>query len=1181
MTDRHGHPPRWLPLWISACLCAAAWNGADTAGIPAIPKSARIPAPASVVLNISPNDSPDRVRTEQSRCAAVQAVPAPTPQRQLSLLAQGPLLRDSRGLLILSAVVALIGYLMVRLVCESRHRKRIEAELNATQKSIETRLAERTRELTEYNETIRRDWEEYREVFNATSDALLIHDEAGRILDVNESMCGMFGYDRATAITLSINDFSLGEPPYSQTEAMENVRRAIDAGPQVFQWPCRRSNGELFWSEVALRSGLIAGRNRVIASVRDISKRKQVETELERTSLLLEAVMEQSPIPTVVTSAPDMVARYANPAATEYLGISDEPSYIGTSLADITKQQSWQDFRPDGTPISLLDMPLARALRGETTRNEEFFTRRKDGSIRWEFASGTPVYNRRGELIAALVVFPDITEFKQTQEKLLQERAFSDTVINSLPGIFYVFSAEGHMIRWNDNHQKVLGYPPEEMSERHILQLVAEEDRDLVTRKMEEVLSRGSATLEVRLLGRDGNTSPFLMHGVHMTVGDKAYLVGTGLDISERKQAEAALRESEERLRAITDNLPGAVYQFYARPDGQMGLYYVGDRFEALFGFPIEPIQECLPRFISCVAEEHRAAFLTSIKDAVREVREWDFEGRFVKPNGDEIWFRGVSKPVRQREELVFNGLMLDITERKRAELALLAEKQLSEGLFSSLPSIAYVFDENGNLMRWNHNLGKVLGWSDEEIPGMTIADAISPKDRDRVASVIRDAFNRGEASTELNLLCRDGREIPAYCTGVHVTIGGKPCIIGIGVDLSERLAAEAEKTRLQEQLQQAMKMEAVGRLAGEIAHDFNNLLTAIGGNADLARMDLTSSHPAAQHLDEVTKAAEIAASLTRQLLAFSRRQIIEPKVLNLNDLVDNLQKMLGRLIGEDIALQTKLADGLGSVKVDPAQFEQVLVNLAVNARDAMPNGGRLTIETANVDLDENYHARHPTLQPGRYVMLAVSDTGHGITPEVRQHLFEPFFTTKPKGRGTGLGLAMVFGAVQQAGGAVEVYSEVGLGTTFKVYVPRIEEQAERYVHGRPVLDLPGGTATVLLVEDEEIVRTLAQMLLKRLGYSVLTAAHGDEAWSLMRNHDGKIDLLITDVVMPGINGRELAERVVKLHPDMKVLFTSGYTEDVIVHHGVLRDNLNFLGKPYSIQALAEKIAGILHPEQS
>lgn len=381
-----------------------------------------------------------------------------------------------------------------------------------------------------------------------------------------------------------------------------------------------------------------------------------------------------------------------------------------------------------------------------------------------------------------------------------------------------------------------------------------------------------------------------------------------------------------------------------------------------------------------------------------------------------------------------------------------------------------------------------------------------------------------------------------------------------------------------QEKLLQSMTMESIGRLAGGVAHDFNNLLTVIIGNTALAMMKLRSDDPLYKILREVEKAAESAAALTRQLLTFARKQMIEPRVLDLNDLISNLQRMLVRLIGEDIELQVLGENPLRAVKIDPSQLEQVLINLVVNSRDSMPDGGKLTIETSSAELDDTYCAQHPDVQPGRYALLAVSDTGHGMSADVKEHLFEPFFTTKPNGIGTGLGLATIYGVVKQAGGAIEVYSELGHGTTFKIYLPCVDHDGKVSVRQGQELGLPGGNETVMLVEDEPQVRDLTCRVLSELGYSVLQAGNGADAIALADNYKEHIDLLITDVVMPGMNGRELSECLMRLHPEMRVLFTSGYSEDAIAHHGIVETGIHFVGKPYTLLALASKIRELLQP---
>jgi signal transduction histidine kinase/DNA-binding response OmpR family regulator len=394
---------------------------------------------------------------------------------------------------------------------------------------------------------------------------------------------------------------------------------------------------------------------------------------------------------------------------------------------------------------------------------------------------------------------------------------------------------------------------------------------------------------------------------------------------------------------------------------------------------------------------------------------------------------------------------------------------------------------------------------------------------------------------------------------------------------LYEALRQElAERQRLEEQLLQSRKMEAIGQLAGGVAHDFNNILTAITGYSELLLGDLSSYDSRHADVQEIKKAADRAAALTRQLLAFSRRQVLQPTVLNLNVVISNMEKMLRRLIREDIELVIALDPELGRVKADMGQIEQVIMNLAVNARDAMPQGGKLTIETANVVLDEEYAQQHVDVQPGPYVMLAVSDTGVGMDEETRSHLFEPFFTTKEVGEGTGLGLATVYGIVKQSGGHIWVYSEPKPGTTFKVYLPRVEEAVESGKQVQSPAESPRGSETVLLVEDADMVRDLAYRVLLQNGYTVLEARDGREALQVCEEHEGPIHLLMTDEVMPQMSGRELADRLMPLRPEMRMLYMSGYTDDGIIRHGVLEPGVAFLQKPFTPDALTSKVREVL-----
>jgi two-component system, cell cycle sensor histidine kinase and response regulator CckA len=874
----------------------------------------------------------------------------------------------------------------------------------------------------------------------------------------------------------------------------------------------------------------------------------------------------------IFQSSTDRQFLRVNPSLVRILGY-DSPEEVITAFTDVGRQLYVQ---PE------LAQEVTRALAADgIVAGFEFEAYRKGGEKIWLSLNMRLMRDKTGVEAYREGTLEDITERKHAEnerERLAaqidNQRQRLNNIVATVPGV--VWEAWGHpdaatqRINFvSDYVEAMLGYSVDEWlsTPNFWLSIVHPDDREAAAQEAAEGFSSGTgSTMEFRWLAKDGRA---IWVGSNWVVikdneGRPIGLRGVNTDISERKLAEAQRELLASLVEASRDFIG------YADPKTTQ-IKYINKHGRRMCGIGENEDVGKLK-----ISDVHPAWMNKHFADVVlpTAVREgyWEGEGAFLNRDGHEI---PVSMALLARKDAngevdLFYTVSRDITERKRAEEALRESQERYRDLVENAHDIIYSHDLEGNYTSINRAGELITGYTRQECLSQNLAGTVAPEDLPKVRDMLRRKI-AGEKVTayEMEIIAKDGHRISVEANTKLVYQDGVPTgVQGIARDVTER-------KQLEEQLRQSQKMEAIGQLAGGVAHDFNNLLTAINGYSSLALQRLEDGHPVKSYLEEVKKAGDRAANLTRQLLAFGRKQILQPRALDLNDVVSDMNKLLRRLIGEDIQLTAKLSLNLGRVMADPGQIEQVLVNLVVNARDAMPRGGKLTIETGNVELDDLYGSKHVGVAPGNYVVLAVSDTGEGMTDEVRRRIFEPFFTTKEKGKGTGLGLSTVYGIVKQSGGNLSVYSELDKGTTFKVYLPQVAEKTPE--RGDKVLEVAprGGTETILLVEDEEVVRGLARRILEQAGYSVIEAGKGAEA-ILLCEDNATVDLLLTDVVMPEMSGKELADLLRGQRSDLKILFMSGYTDEAIVHHGVLDSSVEFIQKPFTPASLIRRVRDVL-----
>ncbi|MBI3828195.1 MAG: PAS domain S-box protein [Planctomycetes bacterium] len=747
------------------------------------------------------------------------------------------------------------------------------------------------------------------------------------------------------------------------------------------------------------------------------------------------------------------------------------------------------------------------------------------------------------------------------------------SLVESAPDAMVVMNQKGEIVRINTRTEELFGYTREELLGRPVEVLMPERLRAKHPALRDAYLAAPKTrplNSGLDLLGRrkDGTEFPVEISLSPIPLGEGMLVSSSIRDVSGRKWTE--VRESEAKFRSIAENINKVFFLVDAKLSKTL---YVSPAYERIWGRPCQELYAHPMAWAEAIHPDDRERIKHDTMPQGVLV-PFEVEYRILTPAGATRWIRARGFPVLDEAGAAsrFAGIAEDITESENAKNKL----RLQATALESVANGIVITDKKGAILWVNSAFVSMTGYSFEEAVGKTPRLLKSGQHgiefyRELWSTILSGKVWRGTFVNRRKngTLYSDEHTI----TPVLSDAGEITHFITIMNDVTER-------QRLEEQLHRAQKMEAIGQLAGGVAHDFNNLLTIINGYSEIVLTKIPPADPLRKSVRAIGEAGTRAAALTRQLLAFSRQAVIEPKVLDLNAAVKETEKMLRRLIGEDVILTTVLDAKIGRVKVDPGQLSQVLMNLAVNARDAMPKGGKLTIETAKAELDANYLQARPNLHAGIYTMLAVSDSGSGMSKEVRARLFEPFFTTKAMGKGTGLGLAVVHGIIVQSGGHIEVYSESGIGTTFKIYLPSLDEPV--YVPERAEdAHALSGTETILFVEDEDGVRTLSALSLESAGYTVLQARDGEEALRLLDCGGAQADLLATDVVMPGMNGRELADVLHARFPKLKVLFMSGYTDDAVVRHGILHAEVAFLQKPYTPRTLLAKVRQVLDQKES
>lgn len=1012
-------------------------------------------------------------------------------------------------------------------------------------------------------------------IMETSPAGITVVDRQGKIIFANAQAEQVLGLtkDEITQRTYNAPEWRItdyGGNPLPDKELP--FRKVMTTGKPVFdvrhaiQWPNgRRVLLSINAAPLFNDSGKFDG---MVATVEDITERVQTEKELEESEEKYKKLVEESLQGIVIAQGLPPRFIFVNSVIAEMLGYSTD------ELMSFSPGEVREIIHPEDQAI-FFQRYQDRLEGRQAPSRYEIRGMRKDGTVRWaELMASRIEYQGKPAVHATFV---DITERKRAEAQLREsEHLYRTLTENSLTGI-YMFR-EGHYLFANEIYCKMYGYSWDDLKSMDPLNLIAPECREQISERVRKRLA-GEDVLsdyETKVIRKDGAIRDVHLKATRIMYEGKPTVLGSVIDITEKKQAEEALGQSEEQYRSLFETSTNAI--LIRNRDGiitmvnEAALILLGaTKAEDLIGKAYLDLVHPEDRALS--AERVEKTFLIALgqhepyEHGTKAISPR--EHRMVNLNGDIIYVESTAVAFHHKEELFIQGIFRDITGRKRAEAALRESEEKYRSLVANATDAIFIV-QDGRIKFPNPITLTLAGYSAEELVTLPFINLIHPEDQ----AMVLDNYTRRLKGEEVSstytfrVINKRGEELWGQLNAVLITWEGRPAILCFIRDITPQ-------KRLEAQYLHAQKMEAVGTLAGGIAHDFNNLLQAVLGYTEILLLDKEKLEHGYQELQEIKRAAQRGGELTQRLLTFSRRVPSKLRPVNLNQEINQIQKLLQRTIPKMIEIELTLADELRTVNADPAQIEQALMNLAVNARDAMPEGGKLIIGTKNITLDEEYCKMHLGAKPGDYVLLTVTDTGHGMDKETLEHLFEPFYTTKGVGRGTGLGLSMVYGIVKSHDGYIFCDSAPGKGATFEIYLPVIEQKLEKEELKEEKISM-GGKETILLIDDEESIRDLGNQILNQFGYTVLATSDGESGLELYRKEKGKIDLVILDLIMPGMGGKKCLEELLKMNPKVKVVIASGYSIDGPTEEALEVGAKNFVSKPYAMRQMLKVVREVL-----